>query len=86
MIRPAHFVAIAALSTLAVTSQAVAQNGPVATACREDIAQYCADKQHGQGNVRACLEANRDKLSKACKAALDRTGPGRGPRSQNGGQ
>ncbi len=54
-----------------------AQQGPVATACADDIAKYCADKEHGQGEVRACLEANEDKVSAACRTALETTGGGR---------
>jgi hypothetical protein len=47
-------------------------------ACKEDIAKYCADKEHGKGEVRACLEAARDKVTDECKTALDTTGPGKG--------
>ncbi len=54
-----------------------AQNGPVATACKDDIPKLCAGNEHGQGNVRACLEANKDKVSAACKTALETTGGGR---------
>ena len=57
---------------------ALAQQGPVAAACTEDIQKFCADKQHVQGQVRACLEANKDKVSDDCKTALDTTGPGKG--------
>lgn len=56
---------------------AIAQ-GPVATACGQEIASLCADKEHGRGEVRACLEANKDKVSAGCKQALDTTGPGKG--------
>ena len=52
--------------------------GPVATACKAEIADKCAGKQHGNRAVRACLEANRSSLSDACKTALDTTGGGRG--------
>lgn len=92
MTKLAHFVAIAALSTLTFGATAFAQNdtteteqngaatttqnGPVATACKEDIAKYCATEEHGHGDVRACLEAQKDKVSKVCKEALDNTGPG----------
>jgi hypothetical protein len=50
----------------------------VATACKDDIPKLCAGKEHGQGDVRACLESNKDKVSAACKTALDTTGPGKG--------
>jgi hypothetical protein len=50
----------------------------VETACKDDIPKLCAGKEHGQGDVRACLESNKDKVSAACKTALDTTGPGKG--------
>ena len=74
--------AVAAAAGLAMTLPAAAQNGPVADACAEEIGKLCADKQHGTGHgtgeVRDCLEANKDKVSEACKQALDTTGPGHG--------
>ena len=51
--------------------------GPVATACKAEIADKCAGKQHGNRAVRTCLESNRSSLSEACKTALDTTGGGR---------
>lgn len=51
--------------------------GPVAEACQQDIEKLCADKEHGQGAIRSCLENNKAKVSTACAAALDSTGPGR---------
>jgi hypothetical protein len=72
--------AIAGSAILAVTlaTGALAQQGPVATACKDEISKFCAGKEHGQGEVRACLESNKDKVSAACKDALDSTGPGKG--------
>ena len=40
--------------------------GPMA-ACRDDMQKFCADKMGP--DRRACMEANKDKLSDACKAA-----------------
>jgi hypothetical protein len=37
-------------------------------ACRDDAQKFCSDK-HGPDR-RACMEANRDKLSDGCKAAM----------------
>lgn len=71
-------LAAATVTALALASAASAQQGPVATACKDDIAKLCAGKEHGQGAVRACLDANKDKVSAACKVALDATGPGKG--------
>jgi Cysteine rich repeat len=79
-------LAISAAAMLGFGGAALAQTGPVATACKDDIVKYCADKEHGRGEVRACLEANKDKVSDVCKEALDNTGPGRGWRSQDNSQ
>lgn len=68
----------ALLASVAMTTAVWAQQGPVATACKDDIPKLCVGKEHGQGEVRACLEANKDKVSAPCKAALDSTGPGSG--------
>ena len=72
----ATFTAALVLSA-ALATGAKAQQGPVAVACKDDIPKYCAGKEHGQGEVRACLEANKEKVSPACKTALDTTGGGR---------
>jgi hypothetical protein len=72
-------IAISALVLAASIAAASAQTGPVGTACKNDIAKLCADKAH-DGDVRICLESNYDKVSAACKKALDTTGGGRGTR------
>jgi hypothetical protein len=69
----------AAITIASSMTVAAAQSGPVATACKDDIQKYCADKEHGppEHAVRICLEANKDKVSSACRNALETTG---GPR------
>lgn len=57
---------------------AMAQDGPVATACKEDTEKLCAGVEHGGGKVRACLDANKDKASPACQQALASHQPGSG--------
>ena len=62
-------------------SAALAQNGAPASggmaACRDDAQKLCPDKTGP--DRRACMEANKDKLSDACKAA-------RAARASGGGQ
>lgn len=72
-----HKIAVSALAVAGSIAVASAQTGPVATACKDDIAKLCAGKAH-DGEVRICLETNYDKVSVACKTALDTTGGGRG--------
>ncbi len=71
-------ISVAVLAAMVFGSPAFAQQGPVAMSCKEDIAKYCAGKEHGKGEVRACLEAAKDKVTDECKTALDTTGPGKG--------
>lgn len=68
-----------ALLSIAAAAPALAQDGrgPVGTICAKDIESHCSGLAHGSGEVRACLERNRDKLSQDCKTALDTTGGGR---------
>jgi hypothetical protein len=59
-----------AAALLAMTGSAFAQGAPGGggmAACREDAQKFCADKSGP--DRRACMEANKDKLSDACKAA-----------------
>jgi hypothetical protein len=72
-----HTFAVSVLAIVASISVASAQTGPVATACKDDIAKLCAGKAH-DGKVRICLESNYDKVAAACRTALDTTGGGRG--------
>ncbi len=68
---------IAAFAVIVSAGPVWAATGPVGTACKDDIAKFCAGKPH-RGDTRACLEANKDKVSAACKSALEST-----PRGQN---
>jgi hypothetical protein len=74
-----HFTRLAVIvfASAAFTAGALAQGGPVATGCANDIAKFCSGKPH-DGSVRICLETNYTKVSAACKQALDSTGGGRG--------
>ncbi len=41
-------------------------------ACKEDVEKYCKDVQKGEGRIMQCLEKERDRLSSACKARVDK--------------
>ena len=44
-------------------------------ACRPDVRRFChAVKTNSSGGYLSCLQANRAKLSKACKAVLNNHG------------
>ncbi len=62
---------------MAQAAEPAAPLGPVATACKDDIAKLCAGKPH-DGEVRACLESQKDKVTESCRHALETTGGGHG--------
>lgn len=70
-------VAASMFTSLLFATGALAQ-GPVATACKDNMPKVCTGEEYVQGEMRACLEANKDKVSAACKAALESTAPGMG--------
>ncbi len=72
-----HTLALSAVTLAVTVGVASAQMGPVGRACRSDIAEFCAGLPH-RGETRICLERNYDRVSRACKRALDTTGGGRG--------
>lgn len=45
--------------------------------CKADVEKFCASEPRGQGKVRTCLEANKDKVSPECKTALDNAAQGK---------
>ena len=68
-------IAVGITGAAVLAGVARAEDGPVAKACAEDKAKFCADVPHGGGQVRACLDANQEKVSETCRAALGSHGP-----------
>lgn len=68
---------LAGALAIGFTVGTAAQTGPVAQACKKEIAEFCASKGHGAAQTRTCLEAKRKSLSAACLKALETTGPRR---------
>jgi hypothetical protein len=71
-----------ALASMSGLAHAQPGPGPVSRNCTKDLAKYCAGKSHQNREARACLQANKRKLSAACKSALDTTGGGKGRRAR----
>lgn len=65
---------LAALFVLSATATAAfahpAGGAAVREACRADVAALCQGIQPGGGRIRACLRANKDRLSEGCKSAI----------------
>lgn len=76
--RKSKFAILAALSFFGVQMSHAEDLGVVAISCKAEIEKHCADKEHGSGDVRACLNSKKEQLSEACKQALETTGPGKG--------
>ncbi|MCW2285804.1 hypothetical protein M2323_002307 [Rhodoblastus acidophilus] len=68
--------ALIAAAMLASPSLALAQRGPVASACASDIETYCKGLPHVNRAVRNCLEQNKAKVGASCRDALNATGWG----------
>ena len=72
-----HCLAITIIAATMLSTAAMAQSGPVATDCVNDIAKLCA----GNRKMAACAsfrETGYAKVSSDCKKALESTGGGRG--------
>ena len=53
------------------------EKGHRLAACKADIDKFCASEPRGHGRIRACLEANKDKLAPECKTALETASQGK---------
>jgi hypothetical protein len=71
-----RMMALIAAAMLASPPLALAQRGPVASACAGEIEIYCKGLPHVNRAVRECLETNKDKVAPSCRQALDATGWG----------
>ena len=67
-------VLVAAAGSAFAQGAGAPQGGGGMAACREDAQKFCADKTGP--DRRACMDANKDKLSDACKAARAARAPG----------
>lgn len=66
LIFAAGITAVAATSAWA----APATDGSIVMNCAVEIKKFCTDAKYAKQNIRVCLNANKDKLSDACKAEL----------------
>lgn len=72
----AAVVALGAGAALAQNGAPPPGGGGRMAACRDDAQKLCPDK-HGPDR-RACMQANKDKLSDGCKAAMAARAGGKG--------
>jgi hypothetical protein len=65
---------IATLACMSLASAAFAQDADRPHnrgACRDDVQKLCAGVEHGGGHIRDCLAGQIDKLSDACRKAVE---------------
>jgi hypothetical protein len=72
-------VSLILLAVFLTSSAALAQtypqeNTPEDRACRGDARRFCKDDIPDQFKVGSCLQMNKEKLSRACKAMLESQG------------
>jgi hypothetical protein len=71
-------VVIVAAALVCSSSLALAASGSPEerAACRPDVRKFCHDVRMAAGDAAfvECLKANRDKLTKECRAALESNG------------
>jgi hypothetical protein len=65
-------ILVAALALAA--SAAAAQTPQEQAACRADAQRHCAQHIGKQQEMRACLVANKEKLSQACRTVVENRG------------
>lgn len=70
-----HRMFIGAASTVLLVTSTVGSDptraSDLLTACEAEIGSLCAGVKEGRGRISACLYANDDKLSAACKTEVD---------------
>jgi hypothetical protein len=61
---------------LAFTGPVSAQDrSSLRASCSDDYKKFCQHVQPGKGAIKQCLLSQPDKISSACKAALDKSAP-----------
>lgn len=64
------FFAMILLSSTALAQTYPQENTPEDRACRGDAQRFCKNDIPDQFKVGSCLQMNKEKLSRACKAVL----------------
>ncbi len=64
------FFAVILTSSAALAQTSSQENTPEDRACRSDAHRFCKDDIPDQFKVGSCLQMNKEKLSRGCKAML----------------
>ena len=67
-------LAVLLMSGAALAQTYPHQDTPEDRACRGDARRFCKDDIPDQFKVGSCLQANKNKLTRACRAVLDSHG------------
>jgi hypothetical protein len=73
MVRSVSLIVAVFLITGAASAQSPypEQNTPEDRACRSDVHRFCKDDVPDQFRVASCLQLNKDKITRGCKAVLE---------------
>jgi hypothetical protein len=75
MVRSVSLILAVVLASSAALAQTYPQeNTPEDRACRGDARRFCKDDIPDQFKVGSCLQMNKEKLTRACKAMLESQG------------
>jgi hypothetical protein len=73
--RVSLILALLALPTIALAeAQYPKQDSPEARACRHDAQRFCKNEIPDQFRVASCLQSNRERISRPCRAVLESHG------------
>ena len=67
-------VAVVLVSSAALAQTSPYENSQEDRACRGDARRFCKDDIPDQFKIGSCLQANRDRLSRGCKAMMQSHG------------
>ena len=65
------FLAVILMSSAAMAQSYPHENSPEDRACRNDARRFCRNDIPDQFKVGSCLQANKPRLSRACRAVLE---------------
>jgi hypothetical protein len=74
MVRSVSLILAACLVSSAALAQSPYEGSAEDRACRADARRFCRDDIPDQFKIGSCLQAHRDRLSRACKAMLQSHG------------
>ena len=73
------------ITAVSVVIHSARSDDAVLADCKSEIDRFCFDVPHEAGAIPVCLSGHLEALSRSCKTALERKGPGWGRQGGSGG-